>query len=158
MPSNDRYEERDPTYNPPNPDPDPSSEGTSLQERLDSETEAVLERADRGWSVWVVLPKWWSLSDAIERLAGVGLFILILGGGLTQLLWVRGMDAGAQVLTYMAAIGGTAVALWCFNVMLQRRVYGRRRSRAERKKAAREKVLKRWHSPAASNTPPAPPR
>jgi hypothetical protein len=158
MPNDERYVERDPTYNPPNPDPDLAKEGTSLQEKLEVETEAVLEIADRGWSMSVTIPKWWKLSDFAERVAGFMLFLLILASGLTQLLWVRGMDAGAQILTYPAAFGGTALALWCLHTLVQRRVYGRRRSRAERKKAAREKVLKRWQAPSTSTTPPAPPK
>jgi len=54
---NSRVEQQDPTYNPPNPDPDPTKEGSSLQERLEAETEAVLEQAERGWGASVVLPK-----------------------------------------------------------------------------------------------------
>lgn len=147
---------KDPTYNPPNPDPDVSKEGTSLQDRLDIEADAVLEHADRGWSTWVVTPKWWKLSDSIERLAGIGLFLLVLVGGLTHVLWVRDSSVSNQLITYLAAIGGTAVALWCLNVMVQRRVYGRRQSRADRKKAARERVLKGWQA-SRPPSPPSPP-
>jgi len=154
MPSIDRFEERDPTWNPPNPDPDPVKEGSSLQQRLEAETEAVLERADRGWGVSVVLPKWWALSDAMERLAGVTLVLLVVVAGATQLFWVRGSAAGAQLLTYTGAFGGTALALWSVQVLMQRRVYGRRRSKAERKSAARERVLKQWQSePKSSESP-----
>jgi len=49
--------ERDPTWNPPNPDPDPTKEGSSLREQLVAETVEVLEQADRGWGASVVLPK-----------------------------------------------------------------------------------------------------
>jgi len=38
------------------------------------------------------------------------------------------------------------LALWSVQVLMQRRVYGRRRSKAERESAARERVLKRWQS------------
>jgi len=146
MPSNARFEERDPTWNPPNPDPDPTKEGSSLQERLEAETEAVLEQAERGWAASVVLPKWWALSDAIERLAGAVLVLLIVVAGASQLFWVQGSEVGAQILIYMAAFGGAALALWSVQVLMQRRVYGRRRSKAERESAARERVLKRWQS------------
>ena len=146
MPSNDRFEERDPTWNPPNPDPDPTKEGSSLQERLEAETEAVLEQAERGWAASVVLPKWWALSDAIERLAGAVLVLLIVVAGASQLFWVQGSEVGAQILIYMAAFGGATMALWSLQVLIQRRVYGRRRSKAERESAARERVLKRWQS------------
>ena len=146
MPSDDRFEERDPTYNPPNPDPDPVKEGASLQQRLEAETEAVLEQAERGWGASVVLPKWWALSDATERLAGAVLVLLIVVAGASQLFWVQGSEVGAQILTYMAAFGGAALALWSLQVLMQRRVYGRRRSKAERENAARERVLKRWQS------------
>lgn len=146
MPSIDRFEERDPTWNPPNPDPDPVKEGSSLQQRLEAETEAVLEQADRGWGASVVLPKWWAMSDALERLAGVTLVLLVVLSGATQLFWVRGSEAGAQILAYTGAFGGAALALWSLQVLMQRRVYGRRRSKAERKSAARERVLKQWQS------------
>jgi hypothetical protein len=148
MASNDRYVERDPTWNPPNPDPDPKAEGTNLQERLEAETSAVLEQADRGWSLVVVAPKWWGLSDAIERIAGSLLFLLILAGGISQVLWARSDEVGVVLLTALCAGGATFGALWALQVLLQRRVYGRRRSRGERKSAAREKVLKRWQDRA----------
>jgi len=154
MPSNDRFEERDPTWNPPNPDPDPTKEGSSLQQRLEAETEAVLEQADRGWGASVVLPKWWALSDATERLAGAILVLLAVVAGASQLLWVQGSEVGAQILVYMAAFGGTVLALWSVQVMVQRRVYGRRRSKAERKSAARERVLKQWQSDPNSSERP----
>jgi len=146
MPDKSRVEQRDPTYNPPNPDPDPTKEGSSLQERLEAETEAVLEQAERGWGASVVLPKWWALSDATERLAGAVLVLLIVVAGASQLFWVQGSEVGAQILIYMAAFGGAALALWSVQVIMQRRVYGRRRSKAERESAARERVLKRWQS------------
>jgi len=146
MPDKSRVEQRDPTYNPPNPDPDPTKEGSSLQERLEAETEAVLEQAERGWGASVVLPKWWALSDATERLAGAVLVLLIVVAGASQLFWVQGSEVGAQILIYMAAFGGAALALWSVQVLMQRRVYGRRRSKAERESAARERVLKRWQS------------
>ena len=146
MPSSDRFEERDPTYNPPNPDPDPTKEGSSLQERLEAETEAVLEQAERGWGASVVLPKWWALSDATERFAGVILVLLVGLAGATQLMWVQGSEIGAEILVYIGAFGGAALALWSVQVLIQRRVYGRRRSKAERESAARERVLKRWQS------------
>jgi hypothetical protein len=146
VPTDDRYEERDPTWNPPNPDPDPTKEGTSLQDRLEAETDAVVNQADRGWSIAVVLPKWWSMSDTAERLAGTLLVLLILAAGVSQLWWARDVEVGAQVLACFAALGGAALALWSVQTLVQRRVYGRRRSRAERKSAAREKVLKRWQS------------
>jgi hypothetical protein len=145
---------KDPTYNPPNPDPDISKEGTSIQDRLETETDSVLEHADRGWSVWVVTPKWWGLSDSVEKLAGIGLLLLVLVGGATQVLWVGNSSMSNRVLTYVAAIGGTALALWCLNVMMQRRVYGRRQSRADRKRAARERVLKGWQSSRPTSAPP----
>ena len=148
MVSDDRFVERDPTWNPPNPDPDPNAEGTNLQERLEAETDAVLEQADRGWSLVVVAPKWWGLSDAIERIAGALLFLLIVLGGISQVLWARGGEVGAVLLTALCAGGGTFGALWALQVLLQRRVYGRRRSRSERKSAARERVLKRWQGRA----------
>jgi len=141
-----RVEQHDPTYNPPNPDPDPTKEGSSLQERLEAETEAVLEQAERGWGASVVLPKWWALSDATERLAGAVLVLLIVVAGASQLFWVQGSEVGAQILIYMAAFGGATMALWSLQVLIQRRVYGRRRSKAERESAARERVLKRWQS------------
>lgn len=146
VPNNDRYEERDPTWNPPNPDPDPTKEGTSLQDRLEAETDAVINQADRGWSIGVVLPKWWSMSDAVERLAGAFLVALILTAAISQLWWAREIEVGSQIFAYFTALGGGALALWSVQTLLQRRVYGRRRSRAERKSAAREKVLKRWQS------------
>ena len=154
MPSSDRFEERDPTWNPPNPDPDPIKEGCLLQERLDAETEAVLEQADRGWGASVVLPKCWALSDATERFAGVILVLLVGLAGATQLMWVQGSEVGAQILVYIGAFGGGALALWSVQVLMQRRVYGRRRSRAERKSAARERVLKQWQSNPKSNERP----
>jgi len=154
MPSSDRFEERDPTYNPPNPDPDPTKEGSSLQERLEAETEAVLEQAERGWGASVVLPKWWALSDATERFAGVILVLLVGLAGATQLMWVQGSEIGAEILVYIGAFGGAALALWSVQVLMQRRVYGRRRSRAERKSAARERVLKQWQSNPKSNERP----
>lgn len=117
-----------------------------MQQRLEAETEAVLEQAERGWGASVVLPKWWALSDATERLAGAVLVMLIVVAGACQLFWVQGSEVGAQILTYMGAFGGVALALWSVQVLLQRRVYGRRRSKAERKSAARERVLKRWQS------------
>jgi hypothetical protein len=152
MPNDDRYEERDPTYNPPNPDPDPVKEGTSLQDQLEKETEAVLQQADRGWSIGVVVPKWWTLSDGVERLAGFVLFLLILAGGVSQLLWAENAELGWQVLTYFMAIGATLLALWSLHTLLQRRVYGRRRSKAERSQAAKERVLKRWQTRSSSQT------
>ncbi len=154
MPSSDRLEERDPTWNPPNPDPDPDKEGSSLQQRLEAETEAVLEQADRGWGASVVLPKWWALSDVTERFAGAILVLLVVLAGATQLIWVHGSDVETQMLTYLAAFGGTALALWSVQVLMQRRVYGRRRSRAERKSAARERVLKQWQSDPKSGEKP----
>lgn len=138
----------------PNPDPDPVKEGSSLQQRLEAETEAVLEQANRGWGASVVLPKWWALSDATERVAGATLVLLIVLAGATQLVWVQGSEFDAQMLTYLAAFGGTALALWSVQVLMQRRVYGRRRSRAERKSAARERVLKQWQSDAKSDEKP----
>jgi len=153
MPSSDRFEERDPTWNPPNPDPDPIKEGCLLQERLDAETEAVLEQADRGWGASVVLPKCWALSDATERFAGVILVLLVGLAGASQLMWVQGSEVGAQILVYIGAFGG-ALALWSVQVLMQRRVYGRRRSRAERKSAARERVFKQWQSDPKSNERP----
>jgi len=53
MTSAEDHPKSDPTWNPPNPDPDPKAEGSSLQQRLEAETEAVLEQADRGWSFGV---------------------------------------------------------------------------------------------------------
>jgi hypothetical protein len=135
---------KDPAWNPPSPDPDPIDEGTSLQDRLEAETEAVLDQADRGWGIGVVLPKWWGLSDVTERVAGSILLMLILGSGITQLLWAQDSGIGAKLLTYMRVFGGTLLALWCLQTLIQRRVYGRRRPRAERKSAARERVLKKW--------------
>ena len=117
-----------------------------MQERLEAETEAVLEQAERGWGASVVLPKWWALSDATERLAGAVLVLLIVVAGASQLFWVQGSEVGAQILIYMAAFGGATMALWSLQVLIQRRVYGRRRSKAERESAARERVLKRWQS------------
>lgn len=144
MATDDRYVERDPTWNPPNPDPDPKTEGSNLQERLEAETDAVLSQADRGWSLVVVAPKWWDLSDGIERLAGAIIFVLILAGGVSQVLWARGSEIGVILLTVLGSTAATLAAFWSLQVMLQRRVYGRRRSKMERKSAAREKVLKRW--------------
>jgi membrane protein implicated in regulation of membrane protease activity len=86
------------------------------------------------------------MSDTAERLAGTLLVLLILAAGVSQLWWARNMDVGAQILAYFTALGGAALALWSVQTLVQRRVYGRRRSRAERKSAAREKVLKRWQS------------
>jgi len=143
---------KDPTWNPPSPDPDPTQEGSSLQDRLEAETEAVLDLADRGWGISVVLPKWWNLSDATERIAGSILVLLILGSGIIQLSWAQDSGIGAKLLTYVAAFSGTALALWCMQTLIQRRVYGRRRPRAERKSAARERVLKKWQS--SSNARP----
>jgi hypothetical protein len=154
VPTDDRYEERDPTWNPPNPDPDPSKEGTSLQDRLEAETDAVINQADRGWSIAVVLPKWWSMSDAVERLAGALLASLILAAAISQLWWARDIEVGAKIFAYFTALGGGALALRSVQALLQRRVYGRRRSRAERKSAAREKVLKRWQSDGDQTTEP----
>lgn len=148
MATDDRYVERDPTWNPPNPDPDPKSEGTDLQKRLEAETEAVLDQADRGWSVTVVIPKWWNLSDGVERLAGLVLVLLLVASGVSQILWARGEELGVLLLAIIGATAATFVALWAWQVLLQRRVYGRRRSRSERKSAAREKVLKRWQGRA----------
>jgi len=146
MSSEPSQSHKDATWNPPSPDPDPIQEGTTLQDRLEAETEAVLDQADRGWSINVVLPKWWALSDATERLAGAVLVLLIVVAGASQLFWVQGSEVGAQILIYMAAFGGAALALWSVQVLMQRRVYGRRRSKAERESAARERVLKRWQS------------
>jgi|GEM_PF-3571027 len=146
MSSEPSQSHKDATWNPPSPDPDPIQEGTTLQDRLEAETEAVLDQADRGWSINVVLPKWWALSDATERLAGAVLVLLIVVAGASQLFWVQGSEVGAQILIYMAAFGGAALALWSLQVLMQRRVYGRRRSKAERESAARERVLKRWQS------------
>jgi len=140
----ENHPKSDPTWNPPNPDPDPKAEGSSLQERLEVETEAVLEQADRGWSFTVVAPKWWGLSDGVERLAGVLLLVLIIVGGVSQVMWARESELGVVLLTVIASSAAGVVALWALQVLLQRRVYGRRRSRSERKSAAREKVLKRW--------------
>jgi len=146
MSSEPSQSHKDATWNPPSPDPDPIQEGTTLQDRLEAETEAVLDQADRGWGINVVLPKWWALSDAIERLAGAVLVLLIVVAGASQLFWVQGSEVGAQILIYMAAFGGAALAFWSLQVLMQRRVYGRRRSKAERENAARERVLKRWQS------------
>jgi len=151
MPSSDKFEERDLTWNPPNPDPDPVKEGASLQERLEAETEDVLEQAERGWGASVVLPKWWALSDATERLAGAVLVLLIVFAGASQLFWMQGSEIGAQILILMTAFGGTVLALWSVQVLIQRRVYGRRRSKAERESAARERVLRRWQSNSKSS-------
>lgn len=148
MPSDDRYVERDPSWNPPSPDPDPKDEGTELQQRLEAETEAVLDQADRGWSLAVVIPRWWNLSDATERLAGVVISLLIVTSGISQFLWAKSEELGVVLLTIIGATAATLLALWALQVLLQRRVYGRRRSRSERKSAAREKVLKRWQGQA----------
>jgi len=144
MPTDDDFRADDPTWNPPSPDPDPMTEGSHLQDRLDAETQAVLEQANRGWSLVVVAPKWWSLSDGTERLAGVALFFLILGGGVSQILWARGSELGVILLTVVFAGAAMFVGCWALQILLQRRVYGRRRSKAERERAARERVLKRW--------------
>jgi hypothetical protein len=98
----------------------------------------------------VVLPKWWGLSDVTERVAGSILLMLILGSGITQLLWAQDSGIGAKLLTYMRVFGGTLLALWCLQTLIQRRVYGRRRPRAERKSAARERVLKKWQSSSSA--------
>lgn len=144
MAPSDRYAEIDPTWNPKNPDPDPRTEGSSLQARLEIEADEVLKEADRGWSIAVVAPKWWRLSDAVERVAGTGLFVLILLGGGSQVFWARGSDVGVALLTGTGTLAAVAAALWCLQVLLQRRVYGRRVSRSERRSAARERVLRRW--------------
>jgi hypothetical protein len=72
------------------------------------------------------------------------LFLLLLTGGVSQFLWAENAEFGWQVLTYFMAIGTTLLALWSLHTLLQRRVYGRRRSKAERSQAAKERVLKRW--------------
>jgi hypothetical protein len=144
MTSGNRQIVNDPTWNPPSPDPDPDHEGTHLQKRLEAETDAVLDQADRGWGLAVVAPKWWGLSDGVERLAGVVLFLLIVASWISQFLWARSDELGVVLLTMITATAATLLALWALQVLLQRRVYGRRRSRAERESAAREKVLKRW--------------
>lgn len=148
MATSDRYAENNPTWNPTNPDPDPQTEGSSLQDRLEIETDEVLEEADRGWSIAVVAPKWWSLSDAVERVAGTGLLVLILLGGGSQVFSIRGSEVDVVVLTLAGTIAAVVAALWCLQVLLQRRVYGRRRSRSDRRRAARERVLKRWSKDA----------
>jgi len=152
MSSEPSQSHKDATWNPPSPDPDPIQEGTTLQDRLEAETEAVLDQADRGWGINVVLPKWWDLSDATERIAGSILFLLLLGSGIIQLSWAQDSGIGVKLLSYVAAFGGTSLALWCLQTLIQRRVYGRRRPRAERKSAARERVLKKWQS--SSNARP----
>ena len=148
MATSDRYAENNPTWNPTNPDPDPQTEGSSLQDRLEIETDEVLEEADRGWSIAVVAPKWWSLSDAVERVAGTGLLVLILLGGGSQVFSIRRSEVDVVVLTLAGTIAAVVAALWCLQVLLQRRVYGRRRSRSDRRRAARERVLKRWSKDA----------
>lgn len=152
MPSDDNYPKNDPTWNPPNPDPDPKAEGSSLQERLEVETDAVLEQADRGWSLVVVAPQWWKLSDGVERLAGALLFVSIVAAGASQFFWARSSELGVVLLTVIAASAATIGALWALQVLLQRRVYGRRRSRSERRRAAREKVLKRWQGSSSKGS------
>ena len=149
MTADDDLRASDPTWNPPSPDPDPTFEGSHLQDRLDAETQAVLEHANRGWSLVVVAPKWWKLSDGVERLAGVFLLFLILGSGVSQILWSKGGELGMALLTGLFTAVATVGGLWALQVMLQRRVYGRRRSRAERERAARERVLKRWQGRAS---------
>jgi len=151
MALDETHPKSDPTWNPPNPDPDPNTEGSTLQQRLEVETDAVLEQADRGWSFGVVAPKWWGLSDGIERLAGTSLFILIVSGAVSQVLWARGSELGVVLLTTVGAAAAGLAALWALQVLLQRRVYGRRRSRSERRSAAREKVLKRWQDDSSRN-------
>jgi hypothetical protein len=148
MPTDDDFQTSNPTWNPPSPDPDPILEGSHLQDRLNAETQAVLEHANRGWSLVVVAPKWWGLSDGVERLAGVVLFVLILGSGVSQVLWAKDGELGVALLIGIFTAVATFVGLWALQVMLQRRVYGRRRSKAERERAAREKVLKRWQGRA----------
>jgi hypothetical protein len=146
--TSDRYAENNPTWNPTNPDPDPQTEGSSLQDQLEIETDEVLEEADRGWSIAVVAPMWWSLSDVVERVAGTSLFVLVLLGGGSQVFWVRGSEVGVVLLTLAGTFAAVVAALWCLQVLLQRRVYGRRRSRSDRRSAARERVLKRWSKDA----------
>lgn len=153
MASAEDHPKSDPTWNPPNPDPDPKAEGSSLQQRLEAETEAVLEQADRGWSFGVVAPQWWKLSDGVERVAGALLFVSIVAAGASQFFWARGSELGVVLLTVIAASAATISALWALQVLLQRRVYGRRRPRSERRRAAREKVLKRWQGSSSKGSP-----
>jgi hypothetical protein len=72
MPADDTFQKSDPTWNPPSPDPDPILEGSHLQDHLNADTQAVLEHANRSWSLVVVAPEW-RLSDAEERLTGANL-------------------------------------------------------------------------------------